>query len=273
MRNIVAFGFLTAFLLAFGVAPARAVRDGAIRERPKWERHFRAANVEGSFLLYDLKRDAYEAWNVKRAETSYIPASTYKIFNSLVALETGVIKDENEVVKWDGVKREITEWNRDHTMRSAIKYSAVWFYQELARRVGVERMQRYIDLANYGNHDIRGGIDRFWLDGDLRITSRQQIETLVRLHRNELPFSRRSQEIVKDILINEKTDSYVLRAKTGLALGAASAESGVGWWVGYVERGDDVYFFATNINIVRVEDRSARINVTKNILREMKILE
>lgn len=188
---------------------------GTWRDEPNFGQYFQQAKVEGTFILYDYQQNQYFVWDTKRANSPIIPASTCKIFNSLVALETGVIQDENEVLKWDGVQRKFPAWNRDQTMRTAIEDSVIWFYQEMARRIGQERMQRYIDLANYGNRNISGGIDQFWLQGGLRITPKEQIDLLVKLHQNKLPFSRQTIKTVKDILINEKTDNYVLRGKTG----------------------------------------------------------
>lgn len=231
-------------------------------ERPDFAKYFKDAGVKGAFLLYNLKSDKYLAYNSERLQQGYIPASTYKIFNALVALESGVIRDENETLKWDGVKREVDSWNQDHNMRTAMKYSAVWFYQELARRIGLERMQHYVNLAGYGNKNINGGLDTFWLTGDLRITPQEQIALLVRLHQNNLPFSQRAMDIVKDILILEQGEDYVLRAKTGWS-------GKVGWFVGYVERKDGVFFFANNIEIEKPGDDKARIAITKNILRDL----
>ncbi len=239
------------------------------QERPEFGKYFQQAGVKGTFLLYNLKQDRYFVYDAKRANTRFVPASTFKIFNSLVALETGVIRDENEVIKWDGVKREFPEWNQDQTMRTAIKDSVIWFYQELARRIGQEQMQRYINLANYGNQDISGGIDRFWLQGGLRITAPQQIDFLVKLYQNQLPFSQRSMAIVKDILINEKTNNYVLRGKTGWGWEVTPQ---IGWYVGYLERGDDAYFFALNLDVVKPNDTKARLEITKSILRDMGLI-
>lgn len=239
--------------------------------RPQWQvredfaKHFNAAGVEGAFVLYDLQRDKYLAYNRERVQRGYIPASTFKIFNALVALETGVIHDENEVLKWDGVTRSVDAWNQDHSLRSGFKVSTVWFYQEMARRIGLERMQRYVNLAGYGNRDIRGGLDTFWLTGELRITPREQIDFLVRLHQNKLPFAQRTLAIVKDIFIFEQSEGYVLRAKTGWA-------GKVGWFVGYVERGTQAYFFALNLDIAKDEDTKARIDITKNILRDLNLI-
>jgi beta-lactamase class D len=242
----------------------------SLHSRADFEKYFQQAGVKGSFILYNLKKNQYLVYNTERVNSAVLPASTFKIFNSLVALETGVIKDENQVIKWDGVKREIEEWNQDQTMRSAIKYSAVWFYQELARRIGEKRMQYYINLANYGNRNISGGIDKFWLEGGLRISPKQQIDFLVKLYRNQLPFSKRSIDVVKDILINEKTNNYVLRGKTGTV---SAVTPKIGWYVGYLESKNDVNFFAINLDIIKPDDAKARIAITKHILSDMNLLK
>ena len=239
--------------------------------RPQWQvredfaKYFNNAGVEGGFVLYDLKHDKYLVHDLARSTRGYIPASTFKLFNALVALETGVIRDENEVLKWDGVRRDVAAWNQDHSLRTGFKVSAVWFYQELARRIGAERMQQYVNLAGYGNRDTSGGLELFWLTGGLRITPAEQIDFLVRLYQNKLPFSQKTMDLVKDIAIFEQGEGYVLRAKTGWA-------GKIGWFVGYVEREARAYFFALNIEIKKDKDTMARIDITKNILRDLNVI-
>ena len=239
-------------------------------EREDFAPFFKEADVEGSFLLYDQKQNRYLAYNTARCRTRFSPASTFKIFNSLVALETGVIKDENEVIPWDSVQRDIKEWNQDHTLRSGIKYSVVWLYQELARRVGHEKMQAYLDSAGYGNHTIGNKVDMFWLDGSLRISQEEQIAFLEKLHRNDLPFSRRSIDIVKDIMTLEETPQWIYRGKTGWAL---RDSVNTGWFVGYLERGDDTWFFATNIEMDGNRTLPTRQEITRKILQHLHLFE
>lgn len=239
------------------------------QERPDWGKYFQQAGVKGGFVLYNPQQNQYLVYDAQRVNTRLIPVSTFKIFNSLVALETGVIRDENQVIKWDGVEREFPDWNRDYTMRTAIENSTIWFYQELARRIGQERMQHYINLANYGNRDISGGIDQFWLRGGLRISAKEQIDLLVKLYRNQLPFSTQTMATVKDILINEQTDDYILRGKTGWGFDLTPR---IGWYVGYLEQGDNVYFFALNLDDVKPENTKARQEITKQILRDLGLL-
>jgi len=237
-------------------------------KKDEWDEFYRLNNIEGCFVLYDLKADKYYIYNEKRANEGFLPASTFKIPNSLIALETGAVKDENEVIKWDGIDKGLEAWNHDQDMRNAIKVSCVWFYQEIARRIGDKRMQHYIDSIGYGNKNIGNKIDNFWLVGKLRITPMQQIEFLKRLYYNNLPFSQRSLDIVKDILIIEKTGDFILRAKTGRSSGDKSDN---GWWIGYIEKGDNVYFFVNNVDINNKEDANARMEITKSILRSMQL--
>jgi beta-lactamase class D len=232
--------------------------------------YFRAHEVVGTFVLDAVHDNSVLVHDPARADRGFIPASTFKIPNSLFALETGVIKDENEVLKWDGEKRPIDVWNRDHDMRSAIEVSAVWFYQEMARRIGKKRMKEWVRRVGYGNRDIGGDLDSFWLDGKLRISARQQVDFVRRLATNALPFSERTRNIVKDILTQEKTDAWVLRAKTGL--GGTPDAPGTGWIVGWVEAKEKQWVFALNIDISKPQHIPLRKALVLEILKGLGIL-
>lgn len=236
---------------------------------PSFAQHFRDLEIDGSIVIYDLKRDRTYQHNPARNATPFLPASTFKIPNSLIALETGAIANELSILTWDGVERSIPTWNRDLNLQTAIQISAVWFYQVLARRVGHGPMQQWIDKIGYGNQNIGDpkDIDTFWLTGDLRITPQEQIQFLRRLHRNDLPFSGDAIATVKDILIVEQTPNYTIRAKTGWALAAQ-----VGWYVGYIEQDDNTYFFATNIVMRDQSDLKHREEVTRRSLKSLQLL-
>lgn len=229
------------------------------------------AGVEGSFLLYDLKANRYTRINPGLSREGLLPASTFKIVNSLIALEERIIPDENYTIEWDGTDYGLPWLNRDHNLRSAYKNSAVWFYQILARRIGAAKMNKYLGILKYGNGDTGAGIDQFWLRGNFRVTLEQQIELLSRLYRGELPFSRRSMDIVKSIMIYETGPGYVLRAKTGLT---AQGDKIIGWFIGYIEKGEGVYVFANHIETKNYEEsfRDKRVETAKAILRELKVL-
>jgi beta-lactamase class D len=210
---------------------------------------FTDAGTEGTFVGYKVEENLVISSDADRSHTAKLPASTFKIPNSLIALETGVVSDpDKDVFKWDGVTRSFEAWNKDHTLRSAIAASAVPVYQEIARRIGPERMQKYVDLFDYGNRNIGGGIDQFWLTGDLRIDPIQQVNFVDRLRRGVLPISKRSQELVADILPVTTVGDAVIRAKSGL-LGAEVGKPSLGWLVGWATKGGSNTVFASNLDV------------------------
>jgi beta-lactamase class D len=232
---------------------------------------FAERDVEGAFCLYDPEDDRTITYNPDRCGERFLPASTFKVVNALVALETGVVAGPDEAIAWDGVDRGYASWNRDHTLATAMEHSVVWYYQEVARRIGRERMQHYVDLIGYGNQDISGAIDSFWLDGGLRISALEQIELLQRLYEGELPFSERSMDIVREMIVLEEGEGYRLSGKTGWT---SRVESHIGWFVGYLEVGDRVYFFATNVEREESSESLGWISreITEQVLREMGLL-
>ncbi|HSD85499.1 MAG TPA: class D beta-lactamase [Anaerolineae bacterium] len=248
--------------------PTAAATAATSEIKPELEKYFDGA--PGTFVLYDLNRNQYLRYNPERSAERFLPASTFKILNSLISLETGVIPDENTVINWDGTAYAVPAWNQDHTLRSAIKDSVVWYYQELARRVGAERMQKYVDAAGYGNRDITGNIDSFWLDGALRISADEQVHFLKRLYQNNLPFSPRTLDIVKDILILDKTPVSRLSGKTGTQL---RVKPSINWFVGYVEKDGNAYIFATNLELPEgVTDNTRAKEITLRILRDLELI-
>nr|AIA10650.1 classD_beta_lactamase [uncultured bacterium] len=228
--------------------------------------------VDGSFVLYDQKKQKYIIYNKDQVSKPFTPASTFKIFNSLVALETKVVADEYAVFKWDGQQRQVAAWNADTDMRNAFKNSTVWYYQEIARRVGGKRMNSWLNKAKYGNADTSGGIDAFWLTGGLRITPMEQIGLLRKLHDDKLPFSMRSMNIVKDIMIVKDTLGYVLRAKAGLG---KQGNQYVGWYVGYITTRDNTYYFSNCVQTDRrnAEFANARLNIVYDVLDRLAIVK
>jgi beta-lactamase class D len=243
-------------------------------QTPNFNRHFQALGVEGSIVIYDANKNRTYQHNPHRNATAFLPASTFKILNSLVALESRVIADENAILTWDGITRSVPEWNRDLTMKEAIKVSAVWFYQVLARRAGHTTMQKWVSQAGYGNQKIGSAIDidKFWLQGELRITPQEQIKFLQRLANNTLPFAARSTAIVKNILIQEQTPNFILRGKTGTVNFDEANKPQIGWYVGYLEQGKNTYFFATNLEMRTKKDTAARSEITRRCLKDLGLL-
>ncbi|CAN5877731.1 hypothetical protein BH23GEM9_BH23GEM9_08400 [soil metagenome] len=234
------------------------------------QRHFDVFAAEGAFVLYDAAADRFMVHGPERAARGFLPASTFKILNSLIALEVGAVRDEHEVIPWDGVDRG-DWWNGDQALTRAFQRSSVWVYQELARRIGEARMREWVNRAGYGNADIGGGLDRFWLEGALRISPEEQVDVLRRLHAGTLPFSERSQSIVRRLMLFDEGSDHVIRAKTGWARPGGLQ---LGWLVGWVERGEDTYFFATHIESRNpdIPMQRAQREITRGALRELGVL-
>jgi beta-lactamase class D len=259
-------------LAAAAILPSRSFANVAYQRseiRDALAKHFLEDGTVGTFVGYKIEDYLIIASDKNRSGEAKLPASTFKIPNSLIALETGVVEDpDKDVFKWDGVKRPIEAWNKDHTLRSAIAASAVPVYQEIARRIGEERMQKYVDLLEYGNRDIGGGIDQFWLTGNLRIDPMQQVDFVDRLRRGVLPISKRSQELVRDILPVTKVGDSVIRAKSGL-LGAERGEPSLGWMVGWAEKGEAHTVFALNMDCPEQRHIASRMTLTQVCLRDI----
>jgi beta-lactamase class D len=259
-------------LAAAGLLPPRARANVAYQRNEvhtDLAKHFYEDGTAGTFVGYKVDDYLIIASDKERSGQGMLPASTFKIANSLIALETGVVADpDKDVFKWDGVTRSIEAWNRDHTMRSAIAASAVPVYQEIARRIGAERMQKYLDLLDYGNRNIGGGIDQFWLTGDLRIDPFQQVDFVDRLRRDVLPVSKRSQQLVRDILPVTQVGDAVIRAKSGL-LGAEIGKPSLGWMVGWAEKGRDQTVFALNMDCKEPRHIADRMKITQQCLTDI----
>lgn len=222
-------------------------------------------------MLWDRDQNRYIRYNPERCDQRFLPASTFKILNSLIALETGVIPDENYRIEWDGTRYDNAAWNQDHTMQTAFQNSVVWYYRAVARRVGIEKIQHYVDLTDYGNQDTSGPADLFWLEGGLRISADEQVELLQRLYQDDLPFSARSMKIVRDLMVVEQDETHRLSGKTG-----SGQVDGiwVGWFVGYLETQGNVYYFAANI--AGTEDRMYGVEareIVKDILHALDLLQ
>ncbi len=257
---------LMAGIAASALAMRPAAAQMAVDVKPDLAQVFSDARTEGTFVALDLKRNRMTMTDETRARRPELPASTYKIPHALIALETGAVADtDTEIIHWDGVMRDIPQWNQDHTLRSAMRWSVVPVFQQIARRIGSERMQKYVDAFDYGNRDIGGApIDKFWLEGNLRITPVEQIEFLRRLYLDELPVSPRTLSLVKDIIPVEKTERATIHAKTG-AVGR-NGKLVLGWLVGYAERGEDITLFAMNIDLHGPDDLGRRMPMTLAIL-------
>jgi beta-lactamase class D len=232
------------------------------------KKYFDSAKVDGCFSLFINATGEVTVYNMKLDTQRFCPASTFKIINTLIGIETGKITDENMVIPWDGINRWNEDWNQDLTMQQAFKFSAVPWYQEVARRIGRDTIKHWIDTLQYGNMNISGPVDSIWLNNTLKISPDEQLGLVKKLYFDQLPFQKRSQQIVRDVMLMENNTQYKLSYKTGL--GYDEAQNFIGWVVGWVEENRHVYFFVT---LIKTSDKnidpSVRINITKGILQHL----
>lgn len=234
------------------------------------------AELEGAILIFDQQTNSFYSNNFQESKKSYLPASTYKIPNSIIGLELGIIEGEEFIFKWDGEERALTIWEKDLSLKQAFQVSCVPCYQELARNIGAVRMRNKIEELNFGKMDIHeDNIDVFWLTGASRINSFQQVNFLKRFLNQQLPISKSTFKTIKSIMKIEKKSNHTLSGKTGLVVRGGKD---IGWFVGYVEKGKKVYYFSTKISPKNENvDRSRLISLRKSIalqaLQQLNIIE
>jgi beta-lactamase class D len=231
---------------------------------------FAQRGIEGTIVISSLNSGQTFIHNNSRARQRFSPASTFKIPNTLISLEEGAISAKDDVLNWDGRIYEIPDWNHDQTLESAFKVSCVWCFQELARRVGVQKYRNYLRKLAYGELNEPFQETTFWLDGSLQISAMEQVEFLKKVYRLSLPFSPSSFETLRQIMMVETTPTFTLWAKTGWATRATPK---VGWYVGYVETPNDVWFFATNIVTRDEKDLPLRQQLTREAFQAIEVLD
>lgn len=225
-------------------------------------------NMDGTIIIFDPSSGKYSGYNSARWDSGYLPASTFKIPNSLIGLETAVI-DTGYIFRWDGKKRRLAQWDKDLTVTDAFRVSCVPCYQEVARMIGPERMVAYLKKINYPGMDVHPeNIDLFWLEGKSRITPRQQLDFMRRLYEEKLPLKPSVTKAMKAIMVNEKTSGYTLSGKTGWAVRNGN---NYGWFVGWIDTKGGVYYLATLVEPKNQEEVTdfalARKTVTLDVLR------
>jgi len=263
------------YILLFLVIGFAACSPNNVTIDNNLKKFFDGNHVSGTFGIYNNASGQFTIYNLSRfRDSAYLPASTFKIVNSLIGLETGKIRDKNMVIKWDGVKRDINEWNQDLTMSEAFKVSSVPYYQEVARRIGKDTMQFWLDTLGYASRykkAVINKIDTFWLDNSVKITADEQLGLVRKLYFDQLPFQKRSMREVKEVMVMEKNSNYTLSYKTGWGF----LENGnvLGWVVGWVEENRHPYFFALNLDGAHDTMPVVRMNILKGILKQLGYLQ
>ncbi|HMN33443.1 MAG: class D beta-lactamase [Chitinophagaceae bacterium] len=255
----------------------------------QWGDVFKKYGIDSAcFELVDNNHDIVHVYNLERASKRFSPASTFKIMNSLIALETSTAPDEKFIIKWDGQQRN-AEWDKDMDMREAFNVSNVYYFQELAKKIGKISMQKYLDTIRYGNKNIGNSIEQFWLNDSLKITADEQVGFIKKLYFDKLPMSQRTQRIVRSMLLKEDEQGYKLYYKTGTKEVIENNQKHLmAWLVGYAERKETQktimegkeetnykpYFFAMNFDSNESIEKTSeiRLSILKEILKQQRIL-
>ncbi|MDM7954160.1 MAG: class D beta-lactamase [Cyanobium sp. CZS 25K] len=250
--------------------PSAAAAAEPWREEPAVAALFRQAGVEGTFVLLDGRRGELRGHNQSRAEQRFSPASTFKIANALIGLSLGAVRGVDEVIPYTGEANPfMREWLEPMGLRGAMKVSNVPLYQELARRIGLQRMREAIARLGYGNQQIGTNVTTFWLRGPLAISAVEQTRFLSALAHRTLPFPAQAQRQVAEITRVDSGPGWSLHAKTGWQ---NAPGAGVGWWVGWVQRGNQITPFALNIAMASAADAPKRERLGRSSLKALGIL-
>ena len=266
--------------LSFFISCLYSCSPNNVEEDKSLEKYFTENKVVGCFGLYNNATNEFTFYNKKRfTDSSFLPASTFKIINSLIGLQTGVISSDSMVIKWDSVKRRVDDWNKDLSMYEAFRVSSFPYYQEVARRIGKDRMEYWMDTVNYGAgikdtaYRIHSAIDTFWLDNSLKITPDEQLGLVKMLYFDQLPFFKTYQETVKRAMLFENKTSYRLAYKTGW--GKKENGNHLAWAVGWVEENNHPYFFVLNLESSddNADIPAIRLKILKGILKQLGFFE
>ena len=229
---------------------------------------FKEVHADVVFVTFDGKSLNEYGTNLNRADTAYVPASTFKIVNALIGLQHEKANTQ-EVFKWDGKPKFIKSWERDMTLAEAMQASAVPVYQTLARRTGLPLMQKELERIGYGNMQVGAQVDQFWLKGPLTITPNEQVNFLYQLGKGQLAFKPEVQQKVKEMLYVERRGESRLYAKSGWGM---DVDPQVGWYVGFVEKADgQVVSFALNMQIKDGDDVNLRKQLTLDALDKLGV--
>ena len=220
-------------------------KNETLAHKPAFQGILDSVELLGSILIFDPELKTFYSNDFEWSKSGKLPASTFKIPNSIIGLETGVIKDESTIFKWDGKKKALKNWEQDLVLKDAFQFSCVPCYQSVAREIGAKRMNEFLEKLTYGTMRFDStSIDQFWLEGESAINQFEQISFLERLDQSQLPISKRTEEILKRIMLMEETNDYKIYGKTGWAV---RDEIDNGWFVGFIIAKGKTYYFATNI--------------------------
>ena len=285
MKSKSLFSFIVTLFLIYGCSSNRQA-DGKsnilakndINIRGDFQNYFDSCGVEGTIAIYDIRNDKWIVSDTVGLEIETLPASTFKIINLLIALETNTIKDENEIIKWVGSTDTVKygyrpEIYHDMPVKEAFELSAGWVFVELAKKIGKDTYRKHLAESKYGNNNLSQTEADFWNFGDFAISPKNQVEFVKSFYEEKLPFSKRNIDIVKNVMITEQNEEYTIRAKTGWT---RENNINTGWWTGYIVTKNGTYIFATRLlqdrKMKRSDFGSCRKEITKKVFKDLNII-
>ncbi len=226
---------------------------------------------KGSFVLYDATADSWQIYNKDHATTRKPPASTFKIYSALLGLETGIITPEESRLSWDGQTYRYDSWNTDQTLESAMKDSVTWYFQDIDKKVGLSSINDFVHEIGYGNQVVNGDASSYWMNSSLKISAIEQVEILKKFYYNKFHFLPEHIKAVKNSICLYSNNDASLYGKTGTL--EVRHQNTSGWFIGFIEKSDHVYFFATNIESERNTTGPIASELTLSILSNLHLLE
>ncbi|GED69847.1 BlaR1 family beta-lactam sensor/signal transducer [Brevibacillus reuszeri] len=224
---------------------------------------------DGSFVLYDMKADHFQIYNKQNSERRVSPDSTYKIYIGLFAFETGIITKDNSTLAWNGEVYPYASWNKNQNVKSAMESSVSWYFEELDKKMNLKSLQTYLKQLSYGNENLSGGLGQYWIESTLKISPVEQVLLLKSLYTNQLGFHEKNIQAIKETIQLEEKDGAKLSGKTGT--GTVNDKTVNGWFIGYVEKEGNTYFFATNIQNEDHSNGSKAAQIALSILKNKGI--
>ncbi|QEC41078.1 penicillin-binding transpeptidase domain-containing protein [Pseudobacter ginsenosidimutans] len=270
IRSVSAF-----LLMALAFA---ACSPNNVTEDKSLEKYFKDNKVTGSFGMFDNGQGHFTLSNISQfTDSMYLPASTFKIINSLIGLETGAVQDSASIIPFDSTRSYRAECKGDMNMYNAFRISCPNWYQELADEIGKPAMQKWLDTLGYGQRKERfvigNNLDTFWLDNSVKVTGDEQLGLVKKLYFDQLPFSKRSQRIVRNMMLWENNSNYQLAYKTGW--GTDENQHQIGWIIGWIEENKHPYFFSLQVKSpdAKIDMPAVRLNILKGILAEYGFMD
>ena len=226
-------------------------------------------NYTGSFVLYDQATDKWNIYNMDHASTRVPPNSTYKIYDALLGLESGIITPKHSTFTWNGEPCPFESWESDQDLTSAMHNSVNWYFQAIDSQAGFQSVKTFLQTINYGNQNTGTNLNLYWTDFSLKISPIEQVELLQNFYQNNFHFDRKNIQAVKNALLLSTTSSGSLYGKTGT--GRVNGKDVNGWFVGYIESDNNTYYFATNIQAPSNATGSQATEITEAILSDFGI--